>query len=367
VNDSRSTQPAIHLRQFRSGCCWSYVLWDRAPGACIVVDPCVELMSDYRAFIAERGLKVVMAVDTQLHPDRLSATHLFHAEYGAPIAMSEATSSQRVHHKLKDGEEIELGSSKLQALGTPGIAPDGISIASSSWVLTGHLLPVGGRASVYSGTDFPELVRSWNEVLVKLPDATLIFPGRDSGDLLFSTVGTEKAKNRYLRLRSPEELRSLIFDQPEIPRLGSAADQEACLAFNREVAPQVIPLLDPATDASAPNTNSIPSISVAKLVKKLGKASTEALIDIREPDDFATGWISSSLNIPLSELPFRYQELKRFNRVYVASLSGSRGDWRGPATVRTLAYLGLPDVIAVEGGVRGWIQFGYPLEGAKSR
>lgn len=351
---------SIGLRQFRNASCYSYLIWEKKSRSAVIVDPGVELMTDYRSFLAENGLKLVAAVDTQLHPDHLSATHFFRDEYGVQVCMSSQSASARVDRKLQDGELIAFGDSSLKVFSTPGEAPDGISLFSEGLLLTGHLLPLGGRSPYFSQVKAAVLIQSYSRLL-EMPGETLVFPARDSSDLLFSTLANERAQNPILT-SAEADLIAILRDQEDMTKARSVADIESCLHFNRERSPAKVPMLDPGECAAVDAL--LPSISAAKFSKKITKRESGAvLIDVREPSEFQTGRISGSVNMPVWDLPFRLQELSRYQKVYVTSLSGTRGDWRGPAAARTLSYVGLPDVIALEGGVRGWMQMGYPIEG----
>ena len=48
------------------------------------------------------------------------------------------------------------------------------------------------------------------------------------------------------------------------------------------------------------------------------------LVDVREPDEFATGSLPGAVNIPLSQLPARYSELNPNRRVVLLCRSGGR-------------------------------------------
>src|SRR5207244_2762197 len=119
-------------------------------------DPQLPLMADYREFIAAHGLKILYALDTHIHADHLSATHLFRSEFGSKIGMSAATRSERPDLKLEHGTRLKIGALELEMLATPGHTPDSASYVIRSAglpaaVFTGDTLFIGGSGR----TDFP--------------------------------------------------------------------------------------------------------------------------------------------------------------------------------------------------------------------
>ncbi|RRO94443.1 rhodanese-like domain-containing protein [Corynebacterium bovis] len=81
------------------------------------------------------------------------------------------------------------------------------------------------------------------------------------------------------------------------------------------------------------------------------------LIDIREPDEFASGHARGAVNLPLSELQARYGELDLDRDIYLICLSGGRSS-------RAAAWLEQNGVeaINVANGTAGWRDAGLPME-----
>ena len=83
------------------------------------------------------------------------------------------------------------------------------------------------------------------------------------------------------------------------------------------------------------------------------------VVDVRSPDEFATGHLRDAKNIPLADLGNRIGELdkSKSKTVVVMCQSGVRAD----KAVRQLAAAGFEDVYSLEGGVAGWQAAGLPL------
>ena len=69
--------------------------------------------------------------------------------------------------------------------------------------------------------------------------------------------------------------------------------------------------------------------------------------------------IPGTRNVPLSELGLRLHELRAAERVYLSCLSGRRS----AAAARTLAYVGLGNVVNVLGGFQAWKGAGFEISG----
>ncbi len=55
------------------------------------------------------------------------------------------------------------------------------------------------------GSDPKAMYHSLYEVIMKLPDSTVIYPGHDYGPTPFATVGEQKKTNPYLQCKNLEE------------------------------------------------------------------------------------------------------------------------------------------------------------------
>ena len=82
-----------------------------------------------------------------------------------------------------------------------------------------------------------------------------------------------------------------------------------------------------------------------------------ALIDVREPGEYAQGRIPGAVNIPMGQLTSRLHEIERERPVYVVCASGGRSS----AMTDVLTAAGF-DAINVAGGASAWIRSGRPTE-----
>ncbi len=86
----------------------------------------------------------------------------------------------------------------------------------------------------------------------------------------------------------------------------------------------------------------VPTDDFASAVGETGQ-----LIDVREPDEVATGTLPGAINIPLAELPGRIDELDRSRTVVLLCRSGGRS----AMAAEFLTNQGFDDVVNLAGGM----------------
>ncbi|MBN1810549.1 MAG: MBL fold metallo-hydrolase [Anaerolineae bacterium] len=165
--------------------------------------------------VDENGLTIRYVLNTHCHFDHMGANAEIVAATGAPLALHPAelpilqaqggaawfgvavSESPMPDVELEDGQVLEVGALRLQVLHTPGHSPGGVTfyLAEEGVAFDGDVLFAGGvgRADLPGG-DWDTLTRSIREVLFKLPDETVLYPGHMSK----TTVGHEKAHNPWL-------------------------------------------------------------------------------------------------------------------------------------------------------------------------
>src|SRR5438876_5802340 len=117
------------LHQFYLNCLAhaSYLVGDEQTGAAAVVDPQRDI-EQYLAFAAEHGLSVAHVVLTHLHADFVAGHLELRDRTGAAIYLGAAARAEYRFTPLHDGDVIEFGRVRLQALETPGHTAESISI-----------------------------------------------------------------------------------------------------------------------------------------------------------------------------------------------------------------------------------------------
>ena len=79
-------------------------------------------------------------------------------------------------------------------------------------------------------------------------------------------------------------------------------------------------------------------------------AKNAMLIDVREPGEFKSGHIPGAVNIPLSQLGSRTDDIPKDRIVYLYCKSGMRSQQAG----RVLSSRGYANLAHLQGGISAW-------------
>src|SRR6201994_3389464 len=220
----------------------SYLIGDETTGRAVVVDPRRDI-DEYLNDAAEHGLRIERVVETHIHADFLSGHLELAAATGAVISYGKDADVEFPVEPLHDGQRISLGDVTLQVLATPGHTPESICIVVYEHaddevpygVLTGDTLFVGdvGRPDLLAGTGLSAeklaraLHESLHDKLLKLPDATRVFPAHGAGSACgkqlssetSSTIGEQRRTNYALQIVGADRFVAVLTeDQPPRPR-----------------------------------------------------------------------------------------------------------------------------------------------------
>src|SRR4249919_3097455 len=109
------------LKQFYLNCLAhaSYLIGDGRTGTAAVVDPQRDV-DQYLAFATEHGLRIEHVFLTHFHADFVAGHLELRDRVGARIYLGAAAKAEFAFTALRDGDRVELGRVRLQALETPG-------------------------------------------------------------------------------------------------------------------------------------------------------------------------------------------------------------------------------------------------------
>lgn len=87
--------------------------------------------------------------------------------------------------------------------------------------------------------------------------------------------------------------------------------------------------------------------------------NNELILDVRTPEEFKSGHVPGSRNIPFDEVEKHAADLKKYARIYIHCQAGVRALKATDALTR----MGLANLVCVTGsGMGDWIQAGLPIE-----
>ena len=207
------------LRQMQVGqmMVFAYLLGDQETGEALVIDPAADV-EEIIAVAAENKLKIKYIVNTHSHLDHTAGNADMKRLTGAQIIVHEAAADQLINTpdvylsmfkakpsppadiKVKDGDQIRVGSIALTVLYTPGHTEGGMCLYMDGFVFTGDTLFVEavGRTD-FPGGSWDVMYRSIKEKLFTLPEETAVLPGHNYGPSPTSTIGHEKRHNPFVR------------------------------------------------------------------------------------------------------------------------------------------------------------------------
>ena len=233
---------------FESGCA-GYVFGCGTVGKCAAVDIRAEDVDVASAFAASKNMRITHVIDTHVHADHRSGGPVLARQTGAAYCLHESAVVTGPFEPMKDGEEIELGNTRVRVVHTPGHSPESVSLVVTDlkrgidpwFVLTGDTLFVGavGRPDLrgHARESASDLFDSLHAKLLTLPDDIEIYPGHFSGSLCgtglsgkpSSTLAFEKRWNPMLSL-DRETFIDRLADVPPEP-----AGMQQILRFNRHL------------------------------------------------------------------------------------------------------------------------------------
>jgi len=281
----------------------SYLIGDETTGRAVVVDPRRDI-DEYLSEAAEHDLRIERVIETHIHADFLSGHLELAAATGAKISYGEGADVEFPIEPLAEGQRLSLGEVTLEILATPGHTPESISIVVYEHaddeipygVLTGDALFVGdvGRPDLCVTPDSSAddlaatLHNSLQDKLLKLPDATRVFPAHGAGSTCgkqlssetSSTIGEQRQTNYALQAQGVTEFVAKVTeDQPARPPYFEFASHR-----NRE-------------RRDVLDENPPPLLDVDDVYHR-ARAGV-ILLDSREAADYASGHLRGAVNVGL--------------------------------------------------------------------
>lgn len=186
---------------------YTYLIADRVERAAILVDTVLEQVERDLKLLRELGLTLKYCLETHIHADHITGTGKLREATGCLGIVPENAKAQCADRFLKDGDILELGNVKVEAIATPGHTDShNAYLIDSTHVLTGDALLIRGcgRTDFQSG-DAGTLYDVITQKLFALPDDTLVYPGHDYRGHTVSTIGEEKQWNPRIVDRTRSE------------------------------------------------------------------------------------------------------------------------------------------------------------------
>jgi hydroxyacylglutathione hydrolase len=281
----------------------SYFLADE--GEALVVDPRRDCRV-YTQLAEQECAKVTYILETHRNEDYVTGSLELQTITGAAIAHSKELPFKYGEHRLSDGDTLNVGRLKIEALYTPGHTNESLCYVVYSsreshhpiMVFTGDTLFAGevGRTDLYGPDAHREqaekLYDSIHQKLLPLGDHVIMYPAHGAGsvcghhisDRAFSTIGYERRTNPMLQRAKEAFVEYSVSQKMLVPPYFRRMEH-----YNLNGAPLLRALRVPRP------------LSVSEFARELEKENT-VVVDTREPDAFAGSFIPHALSIWLDGL-----------------------------------------------------------------
>ena len=214
---------------------YTYLLAERQGGEALLIDPVLENTRQYVRLIEELGVKLVMAVDTHIHADHVTALGSLRDQTGCVTAMGLMTQAECVSVHFHEGERLCVDNLHLDVLYTPGHTDDSYSFLLPDRVFTGDTLLIRGtgRTDFQNGDPAAQYDSLFGKLLT-LPEATRVYPAHDYNGMTSSSIGEERRHNPRLQVSGRQAyidlMNSLDLDDPRLMDVAVPANR-ACGAL----------------------------------------------------------------------------------------------------------------------------------------
>jgi sulfur dioxygenase len=331
---------------------YTYLLASRRGGEALIIDPVLEKVERYLQLIRDLDLKLVKAVDTHLHADHITGLGALRDKTHCITVMGEQTKADVVSMRLADGDRLTVEGLTLDVIYTPGHTDDSYSFVLPDRVFTGDTLLIRGTGRTdFQNGDARQQYESIFGRLLRLPDATLVYPAHDYKGDTVSTIAEERACNPRLQVRSVDEYVTLMNNL----KLANPKMMDVAVPANMKVGLH--------QDEVARKGWAVSAHDALSLVGK----SDVVLIDLREINERERhGIIPGSLHVPYAGL----QESISSGGVLheLAKLTCKRllfycafGE-RSAMAVQAAQDFGLASACHIQGGMDAWKRISGPVE-----
>jgi glyoxylase-like metal-dependent hydrolase (beta-lactamase superfamily II) len=191
-----------------------YIVADREAGEAVLVDPGEEA-GLFLARLRSEGLRLSAIWLTHAHLDHVAGIAAVKAERDVPIWLHPA--DRPLYDRAPDqarvflgavlpplpppdriivpGEPVHIGSCEFAVAHVPGHSPGSVAFLADGIAIVGDVLFAGsvGRVDLPGGSG-PTLLASIRDVLLPLPDETVVYAGHGPE----TTIGRERATNPFL-------------------------------------------------------------------------------------------------------------------------------------------------------------------------
>ncbi|MFM6976587.1 MAG: MBL fold metallo-hydrolase [Sphingobacteriaceae bacterium] len=363
----------MKIEQIYTGCLAQGAYYIQSDNEAAIIDPLREV-KPYIQKAQANGAQIKYVFETHFHADFVSGHLDLAKQTGAPIVYGPTAQPGFEAHVATDGEVFQLGKVKIKVLHTPGH-----TMESSCYLLIDEQ---GKETALFSGDTLfigdvgrPDLAQkaahmtqeelagtlydSLRTKIMALPDDLIVYPAHGAGSACgknmsketTDTLGNQKQYNYALRANmTREEFIAEVTDGLMPP----PAYFPENVRMNKMGYENIDKVLEQGTRALSPAA-----------FEAAANETGAVLLDTRDAQTFAKGFIPNSINIGLngSFAPWVGALIPDINQQILIIDDAGREE----ETVIRLARVGYDHAIGfLQGGVEAWQQAGYELDTIES-
>lgn len=357
----------MKIEQIYTGCLAEAAYYIESEGEAAIVDPLREV-EPYLKRAAKDNAKIKYIFETHFHADFVSGHIDLSERSGAEIVYGPTAVTSFPSHIAEDGEVFKVGKLEIVSFHTPGHTPESTTFllkdeaGNAYCIFSGDTLFIGdvGRPDLaQKGEQTMEdmagtLYDSLHSKIMNLPDEVLVYPAHGAGSACgknmsketFDTLGNQKKVNYALKAESREQFIKEVTDGILPPPQYFAKNA----AMNKHGYESIEDVYDKGFNALKPNE-----------FEAVANQTGAILLDTRDAQVFASGFIPSSVNIGLNGqfAPWVGALITDLKQPILLIVE----DGKEQETITRLARVGYDATIGyLEGGITAWKAAGKDID-----